>query len=78
MHGDGSSSLQSSAGTQTGTALCGSPPTTSGFVAQYVPAAHTSSPAQHVEFVAKRLLHGTDPAGVPVLLGSPVYVALVD
>jgi hypothetical protein len=30
-------------------------------------------PAQNMEFVAKRLLHGDD-----VLLGSPVYVALVD
>ncbi|MEU9748348.1 DUF7019 family protein [Streptomyces niveus] len=36
------------------------------------------SPAQNVEFVAKRLLHGTGPGGVPVLLGSPIYVALVD
>jgi hypothetical protein len=38
-------------------------------------------PAQNVEFVAKRLLHGPSP--VPgddrsVLLGSPVYVALFD
>jgi hypothetical protein len=38
-------------------------------------------PAQNVEFVAKRLLHG--PSSVPgddrsVLLGSPVYVALFD
>ncbi|XVV39644.1 DUF7019 family protein [Streptomyces sp. CA-100214] len=37
-----------------------------------------TSPAQNVEFVAKRLLHGTDPDGVTVLLGSPIYVALVD
>ncbi|MET9242995.1 SAVMC3_10250 family protein [Nonomuraea sp. NPDC003709] len=36
-------------------------------------------PAQNVEFVAKRLLHGKDPrSGESVLLGSPVYVALVD
>jgi hypothetical protein len=36
-------------------------------------------PAQNVEFVAKRLLHGDDPrSGQPVLLGSPLYVALVD
>ncbi|MGW7041170.1 DUF7019 family protein [Streptomyces avermitilis] len=39
-------------------------------------------PAQNVEFVAKRLLDGSSPlpesAGVSVLLGSPVYVALVD
>lgn len=34
-------------------------------------------PAQNVEFVAKRLLHGDGPDG-QVLLGSPVYVALVD
>ncbi|WP_030185352.1 DUF7019 family protein [Streptomyces sp. NRRL S-813] len=38
-------------------------------------------PAQTVEFVAKRLLHGPDPGaedGSTVLLGSPLYVALVD
>lgn len=35
-------------------------------------------PAQNLEFVAKRLLHGSGPGGVPVLLGSPIYVALVD
>jgi hypothetical protein len=36
-------------------------------------------PAQNVEFVAKRLLHGEGPhAGEFVLLGSPLYVALVD
>lgn len=38
-------------------------------------------PTQNVEFVAKRLLHGDvgDPdAAQPVLLGTPVYVALVD
>jgi hypothetical protein len=36
-------------------------------------------PAQNLEFVAKRLLHGRDTgAGGWVLLGSPVYVALVD
>lgn len=34
-------------------------------------------PAQNVEFVAKRLLHGTHD-GISVLLGSPIYVALVD
>lgn len=36
-----------------------------------------TGPAQNVEFVAKRLLHGTL-EGQPVLLGSPVYLALVD
>ncbi|WP_255638840.1 SAVMC3_10250 family protein [Amycolatopsis sp. DSM 110486] len=36
-----------------------------------------TGPAQNVEFVAKRLLHGTLD-GVPVLLGSPVYIALID
>jgi hypothetical protein len=38
-------------------------------------------PAQTVEFVAKRLLHGPDPEagdGSAVLLGSPLYVALAD
>jgi hypothetical protein len=36
-------------------------------------------PAQNVEFVAKRLLHGADPhSGEFVLLGSPIYVALAD
>jgi hypothetical protein len=36
-------------------------------------------PAQNVEFMAKRLLHGNDPrSGESVLLGSPIYVALVD
>jgi hypothetical protein len=37
-------------------------------------------PAQNVEFVAKRLLQGDDGQSDPksVLLGSPVYVALVD
>jgi hypothetical protein len=41
--------------------------------------------AQNVEFVAKRLLHGPSPfpesdprAGMAVLLGSPIYVALAD
>lgn len=41
----------------------------------------TRGPAQNVEFVAKRLLHGPSPlarADASVLLGSPVYVALVD
>lgn len=36
-----------------------------------------ASPAQHLEFVAKRLLHG-EYDGTRVLLGSPVYIALVD
>ncbi|MFJ9785079.1 DUF7019 family protein [Amycolatopsis sp. NPDC101161] len=37
-------------------------------------------PEQNLEFVAKRLLHGPSPttAGTRVLLGSPLYVALVD
>jgi hypothetical protein len=37
-------------------------------------------PAENVEFVAKRLLHGpsSDGDGTSVLLGSPLYVALVD
>lgn len=36
-------------------------------------------PAQNIEFVAKRLLHGNDQrSGGSVLLGSPIYVALVD
>lgn len=37
-------------------------------------------PTQNVEFVAKRLLHGPSPAqdGLSVLLGTPLYVALVD
>jgi hypothetical protein len=37
-------------------------------------------PDQNLEFVAKRLLHGPSPTspGVDVLLGSPLYVALVD
>jgi hypothetical protein len=42
-------------------------------------------PAQKVEFLAKRLLHGPSPSsesgsrdGMTVLLGSPLYVALVD
>jgi len=41
-----------------------------------------SGPVQNVEFIAKRLLHGPSPfargGGVSVLLGSPLYVALVD
>ncbi|MDN3258626.1 SAVMC3_10250 family protein [Streptomyces sp. CSDS2] len=45
-------------------------------------AAHRlGGPAQTVEFVAKRLLHGPDPeagGAAAVLLGSPLYVALVD
>ncbi|MEV2214967.1 SAVMC3_10250 family protein [Streptomyces sp. NPDC050997] len=43
------------------------------------------APAQKVEFLAKRLLHGPIPSsesgshdGMTVLLGSPLYVALVD
>lgn len=36
-----------------------------------------NGPAQNVEFVAKRLLHGTL-EGQPVLLGSPLYLALID
>lgn len=36
-----------------------------------------TGPAQNLEFVAKRLLHG-DFDGARVLLGSPVYIALVD
>jgi hypothetical protein len=40
---------------------------------------HLRGPAQNVEFVAKRLLHGNDLCSEePVLLGSPIYVALVD
>ncbi|MGC5660821.1 DUF7019 family protein [Micromonospora sp. WMMD723] len=42
-------------------------------------------PTQNVEFLAKRLLHGPSPypeldgrPGMTVLLGSPLYVALVD
>ncbi|MEV0153833.1 SAVMC3_10250 family protein [Micromonospora sp. NPDC050686] len=37
-------------------------------------------PHQNLEFVAKRLLHGPSPTteGVDVLLGTPLYVALVD
>jgi hypothetical protein len=36
-------------------------------------------PSQNVEFLAKRLLHGHDvTSGGTVLLGSPIYVALVD
>jgi hypothetical protein len=36
-------------------------------------------PTQNVEFLAKRLLHGHDAtSGETVLLGSPIYVALVD
>lgn len=38
-------------------------------------------PAQTVEFLAKRLLHGPDPGAAgsaTVLLGSPLYVAQVD
>jgi hypothetical protein len=35
-------------------------------------------PAQNMEFIAKRLLHGTTADGDSVLLGSPLYVALVD
>ncbi len=47
--------------------------------------ANLRGPAQNAEFVAKRLLHGPSPypdrdpyEGMSVLLGSPVYVALVD
>ncbi|MEV6028505.1 SAVMC3_10250 family protein [Streptomyces sp. NPDC052036] len=43
------------------------------------------APAQNVEFIAKRLLHGTSPGGdfdprdgMSVLLGSPIYVAQAD
>jgi hypothetical protein len=36
-----------------------------------------AGPTQNVEFVAKRLLHG-EVDGQPVLLGSPLYVAMVD
>lgn len=35
-------------------------------------------PAQNMEFIAKRLLHGKTADGETVLLGSPLYVALVD
>jgi hypothetical protein len=37
-------------------------------------------PHQNLEFVAKRLLHGPSPRidGLDVLLGTPLYVALVD
>ncbi|MEV7044046.1 SAVMC3_10250 family protein [Amycolatopsis sp. NPDC051061] len=35
-------------------------------------------PAQNMEFIAKRLLHGKTADGESVLLGSPLYVALVD
>jgi hypothetical protein len=37
-------------------------------------------PAQNVEFVAKRLLHGESPDGTgrSVLLGTPLYAAVVD
>ena len=35
-------------------------------------------PTQNMEFVAKRLLHGPALDGRTVLLGSPLYVALVD
>ena len=35
-------------------------------------------PAQNMEFIAKRLVHGETAAGESVLLGSPLYVALVD
>ncbi|SDP88826.1 DUF7019 family protein [Lentzea jiangxiensis] len=35
-------------------------------------------PAQNMEFVARRLLHGKSAGGDTVLLGSPLYVALVD
>jgi hypothetical protein len=35
-------------------------------------------PAQNMEFIAKRLLHGPGPNGSTVLLGSPLYVALAD
>jgi hypothetical protein len=31
-----------------------------------------------MEFVAKRLMHEPGPDGTDVLLGSPLYVALVD
>ncbi|MDT0467787.1 DUF7019 family protein [Streptomyces gibsoniae] len=44
-----------------------------------------NAPAQKVEFIAKRLLHGTSPGGdfdpregMSVLLGSPIYVAQAD
>lgn len=47
--------------------------------------AHLRGPAQNVEFLAKRLLAGPSPypeldgrPGMTVLLGSPLYVALVD
>ncbi len=47
--------------------------------------ANLRGPAQNVEFVAKRLLHGPSPYperdphdGMSVLLGSPLYVAHVD
>ncbi|WP_430790799.1 DUF7019 family protein [Actinoplanes sp. G11-F43] len=35
-------------------------------------------PAQRIEFVAKRLVHGTGPGGETVLLGSPLYLAMAD
>lgn len=35
-------------------------------------------PEQTMEFVAKRLMHEPGPDGTDVLLGSPLYVALVD
>jgi hypothetical protein len=35
-------------------------------------------PPQRMEFVAKRFLHGPGPGGDTVLLGSPLYVALLD
>jgi hypothetical protein len=31
-----------------------------------------------MEFIAKRLVHGETAVGESVLLGSPLYVALVD
>jgi hypothetical protein len=48
--------------------------------AVHLATASLRGPAQRVEFVAKRLLHGPSPShdGMSVLLGSPLYVAVMD
>jgi hypothetical protein len=53
--------------------------------AVYQAVSRLRGPAQNVEFVAKRLLHGSGPLaesghgdGTSVLLGSPIYVAQAD
>lgn len=54
------------------------PAGTDGPAAVYEATTALRGPEQNMEFIAKRLLHEEGPDGTTVLLGSPLYVALVD